>query len=69
MIIWRNAWEGRVCAGDFLSSEKKNSELNNPNREYLIVKGMFIYYIINIIWGCVGLVAFSVICLALSLKY
>ena len=60
-----------VCSGDYLSEDQKLIERNKPLefRIYLIEKGFFIYAMIMVIYGMIGLIFLSVICLACTLKY
>ena len=55
---------GKVCSGDYLYASKWDQEA-----PYLIIKGQFIYVMILIIYGMMGLVVFSVLVIALTLKY
>ena len=66
MQLYRFGHMGKVCAGDYLYQEKWNESVNE---DYLVIKGQFIYVMILIIYGMMGFVVFSVIIIALTLKY
>ena len=66
MQLYRFEHMGKVCAGDYLYQDKFNQ---GDDSDYLVIKGQFIYVMILIIYGMIGFVVFSVVIIALTLKY
>ena len=61
MQLYRFEHLGKVCAGDYNAS--------GDQAGYLPTKGLFIHLMIDIIYGMLGLIVLSIICLSLTFKY
>ena len=69
MMLWRYSWEGCVCSGDFLTHDERHELSKNPKRKVMLVKGLFIRYLIRTIWGMGGIVLVSILCIAATMTY
>ena len=68
MQLFRFTHAGKVCAGEFLADDMDLDDIPEP---YMPAKGNFIFIMIMVIYGMVGLFLLSVFCLvllSLSLK-
>ena len=70
MNLWRFEHEGKVCSGDYLeeNDRKEYAKMDGENG-YMIKKGFFIYVIICVIYGMIGLVICSISLIACTFKY
>ena len=64
--LWRWNHSGRVCSGDYLTPEQRTEP--NVTQYYIITEGLFLKWILIILYSIVGLGCYSICFVALFLS-